>query len=59
MSRLVHIYYASFSGLYALLPLLGALLSTQSDESCIAKSIPGLGACRSTFCKPERRVVIR
>jgi hypothetical protein len=41
-----------------LFPLLGAWLSARSDDACIAKAIPGLGTCRSTYCKAERRLAI-
>jgi len=58
MSRLVHLCTASFPGLNSLLPLLGAWLSARSDDACIAKAIPGLGTCRSTYCKAERRLAI-
>lgn len=56
MSRLVHLCTMSFHGLF---PMLGALLAARSDEACIAKAIPGIGTCRSTYCKAERRVASR
>jgi hypothetical protein len=59
MSRLVHFCNESFSGLYALFPLLGALIAPRTHDDCIAKAIPGLGTCKSTYCKAERRLAIR
>ena len=55
MSRLAPICTASFPGLHSLFPKLGAWLSARSDDACIATVIPGLGTCRSTYCKAERR----
>ncbi|WP_395680775.1 hypothetical protein [Dokdonella sp.] len=55
MSRLAHLCATSFPGLHSLFPLLGALLAARSDDACIVKAIPGLGTCRSTYCKAERR----
>lgn len=55
MSRLVHLCTMSFPSLHGLFPMLGALLAARSEDACIAKAIPGLGACRSTYCKAERR----
>ncbi|MGA9420782.1 MAG: hypothetical protein WBW61_00340 [Rhodanobacteraceae bacterium] len=55
MSRLEHLCKASLPGLRSLLPILGALIAIRYDETCIATSIPGLGPCKSTYCKPERR----
>jgi hypothetical protein len=59
MSRLVHLCAMSFPGLHGLFPLLGALLAARSDDACIVKAIPGLGTCRSTYCKAERRIASR
>lgn len=59
MSRIAHLCHVSFAGLHALFPLLGALVAVRSGSDCIAKAIPGLGVCTSTYCKPERRVTIR
>ncbi len=59
MSRIAHFCHASFASLHALFPLLGALVAARAEGDCIAKAIPGLGACTSTYCKPERRVAFR
>ena len=56
MRRLVHLCTMSFHGLNGLFPMLGALLAARSDDACIAKAIPGIGTCRSTYCKAERRI---
>lgn len=55
MSRFVHYYSASVSGLRSLLPMLAGLAAVWPDHTSIASSIPGMGACKSTFCKAERR----
>lgn len=55
MSRFVYYYSASVWGLRSLLPMLAALAATRPDQPSIASSIPGMGACKSTFCKAERR----
>jgi hypothetical protein len=34
-------------------------MSARSDDACIVKAIPGLGTCRSTYCKAERRTATR
>ncbi len=57
MSRFVQLCTASLPHLRGFLPVLGALLAIRPEQTCIASSIPGLGACKSTFCQPERRVV--
>ena len=54
MSRLISFCHHSMCGLRDLLPVIGALLAIRPENTCIASSIPGLGACKSTFCKPER-----
>jgi len=62
MSRIAHFCHASFASLNARFPLLGALgalVAARAEGDCIAKAIPGLGACTSTYCKPERRVAFR
>ncbi len=56
MSRFVRVCSVSVSGLRSMLPVLAALVAVRSERAFIASSIPGLGPCRSTFCKPERRV---
>jgi hypothetical protein len=38
-----------------ILPVIGALVAIRPEHTTVAASIPGLGACRSTYCKPERR----
>lgn len=55
MSRWVQLYVLSVAGLRGALPVIGALIAIRPENTCIAASIPGLGACKSTFCKPERR----
>ena len=55
MSRFVHFYSISLDGFRSMLPVIAALVAIRPEKTCIASSIPGLGACRSTFCKPERR----
>ena len=60
MQSQVHIYTKSIaSGFRSMLPVLVSLLSIRPENTDIATSIPGLGECRSTFCKPERRVLPR
>lgn len=59
MSRLAHLCHTSFSSLHAWFPLFGALVAARSETDCIAKAIPGLGVCTSTYCKAERRATIR
>ncbi len=56
MSHFVRACSASVSGLRSMLPVLAALVATRAERVFIATSIPGLGPCKSTFCKPERRV---
>jgi hypothetical protein len=55
MSRLIEFYSVSLAGLRGALPVLGALIAIRPEHTSIAASIPGLGQCKSTFCKPERR----
>lgn len=38
-----------------MLPVLATLVAVRPDQTSIASSILGLGACKSTFCKAERR----
>lgn len=57
MSRFVHFYSVSLSGFRNMLPVIAALVAIRPEQTCIASSIPGLGACKSTFCKPERRAI--
>ena len=56
MSRLAACCHRSLAGLRSLLPVLGALVAIRPESTCIATSIPGLGACKSTYCHAERRV---
>jgi hypothetical protein len=55
MSRWIQLYSLSVEGLRTALPLIGALIAIRPEQTSIAASIPGLGECKSTFCKPERR----
>ncbi|MEO7874602.1 MAG: hypothetical protein ABIR62_00615 [Dokdonella sp.] len=55
MSRLVEFCNVSLAGFREALPLLSALIAIKPEHSSVAASIPGLGRCKSTFCKPERR----
>ena len=55
MSRWLQLYSLSVAGLRDVLPVIGALVAIRPENTCIAASIPGLGTCKSTFCKPERR----
>ena len=57
MNRLVHVYSVSLSGFRNMLPVIAALVAMRSEQTCIASSIPGLGACKSRFCKPVRRAI--
>lgn len=50
-----HLYSSSMSGLRGVLPVLASLMAIRAEDTHIATSIPGLGECRSTFCKAERR----
>ena len=56
MSRWVHLYSNSIVGLRSVLPVIASLLAIRPENTSIATSIPGLGDCKSTYCKPERRV---
>jgi hypothetical protein len=38
-----------------ILPVIGALVAIRPEHTSVANSIPGLGACRSTYCRAERR----
>lgn len=53
-----HFYSCSLMGLREVLPILASLMAIRAEHTHIATSIPGLGECRSTFCKPERRTGI-
>ncbi|MGA9342886.1 MAG: hypothetical protein WBV61_11235 [Rhodanobacteraceae bacterium] len=55
MSMLEQFCTTSLSGLRGLWPILAALIVIR-PEHYIATSIPGLGTCKSTYCKPERRL---
>lgn len=55
MSRWLQFYSVSIAGLRDVLPVIGALIAIRPENTSIAASIPGLGACKSTFCKAERR----
>jgi hypothetical protein len=55
MSRWIQLYSLSVAGLRGALPVIGALIAIRPEHTCIAANIPGLGKCKSTFCKPERR----
>lgn len=57
MNRLIQFCNASLPTLRGILPVIGALVAIRPEHTCIAASIPGLGACKSTYCKPERRLV--
>jgi hypothetical protein len=47
---------ASFSARsLALLQSVGAWMTIAPEQTYVATSIRGLGVCRSTYCKPERR----
>ena len=54
----LYLYNASRSGLRNMFPVIAALVAIHPGQSFIASSIPGLGACKSTFCKAERRVAL-
>jgi len=55
MSRWIHLYSYSIVGIRSMLPVIAALLAIRPENTNIATSIPGLGDCKSTYCKPERR----
>ena len=59
MRHWLHLYNTSRCGLRSLLPIVAALVTIRPEQSYIASSIPGIGACKSTFCKAERRASIR
>ena len=54
MSRWISFYSQSIDGLRHMLPVIGTLIAMRADYTHIAASIPGLGECKSTFCKPQR-----
>lgn len=56
MSQFARACGVSVSGLRNMLPVLAALVSVRTERVSIATSIAGLGPCKSTFCKAERRV---
>ncbi len=56
MSEFVRVCSESVLGLRNLLPVLATLVAVRTGRVFIATSIAGLGPCKSTFCKPERRV---
>ncbi len=55
MSRFANLCRESFPTLLTAFPLFGLLLASRTPDDCIARRIPGLGECRSTYCKPVRR----
>lgn len=55
MARIAHFYSTSLIHLRSALPVLEALLAIRPENTAIATAIPGLGTCKSTYCKPERR----
>jgi|GEM_PF-5402791 hypothetical protein len=55
MKQWVRMYTVSVSTLRNVMPVIGALVAIRPEHTNIATSIPGLGACKSTYCKPERR----
>jgi hypothetical protein len=57
MSRLVHLCSRSYEGLRGILPLFGALVTLSPRPDFIASTIPGIGPCRSVYCKPVRGVL--
>jgi len=59
MSRWIHLYSYSIVGIRSMLPVIAALLAIRPENTSIATSIPGLGDCKSTYCKPERRTADR
>ncbi|MEP7041692.1 MAG: hypothetical protein ABI843_01440 [Dokdonella sp.] len=59
MSRWIHLYSNSIVVLRGMLPVVAALLAIRPENTSIATRIPGLGDCKSTYCKPERRVADR
>lgn len=56
MNQFMRVCGGSVAGLRGLLPMLCALLATRTQDQAIAASIPGIGPCRSTYCKAERRL---
>jgi len=36
---------------------MGAWVAINPDQTYVATSIPGLGACKSTYCQPQRRAL--
>lgn len=58
MRHWLDLYNASRSGWRNVFPVIVALITIHPEQSFIASSIPGLGACKSTFCKAERRGAI-
>ncbi len=57
MSQLVRFCSRSCEGLRGLWPLVGALVTLNPRPDCIASAIPGIGPCRSVYCKPVRRAL--
>lgn len=57
MSELVRLCSRSYEGLRGILPLVGALVTLNPKPDCIASAIPGIGPCRSVYCKPVRGVL--
>ena len=57
MSQLVRFCSRSYAGLRGILPLIGALVTLHPKPDCIASAIPGIGPCRSVYCKPRRGVL--
>jgi hypothetical protein len=43
--------------LRGILPLFGALVTLSPRPDFIASTIPGIGPCRSVYCKPVRGVL--
>lgn len=56
MSRFANLCMGSLPTLLAAFPLFGLLLTSRSTDDCIASRIPGLGDCKSVYCKPVRRM---
>lgn len=54
MSRWISFCSQSLDGLRNAMPLVVALIALRAETGEIAASIPGLGACKSTYCKPRR-----
>lgn len=57
MRRLANFCFFLIAGTRSIGLMIGGLLAIRPEQTSIADRIPGLGDCRSTYCKPQRRSV--